>query len=130
MDVVTVSYSDERLPRRLYEDTDYSAPVELRRCGDILYVHWAVTLFHTEHWLLAFDLPNRREVWRRRVEASDLEHTMTPLSAVPGEPGCPTGACSRRAAALVLVSRAASVVASTTGQRGARLMPQSLGRRA
>jgi len=37
-----------------------------------LFVHWVESLFHIDHWLLAYDIENRREVERRRVHPRDM----------------------------------------------------------
>jgi hypothetical protein len=72
MDIISVTYSDETQPRALYEYTDYSGPVAVRRAGDMLYVHWVETLLRSDDWLLAYDLSSRREVQRRRIDRHDL----------------------------------------------------------
>jgi len=40
--------------------------------GNTLFVHWVESLFHIDHWLLAYDIENRREVERRRVHPRDM----------------------------------------------------------
>jgi hypothetical protein len=72
MTVPELKYSDEPAPRRLYEYLDYSNPIALRTNGRLLYAYWERSLFHTDYWLLVFDLGNRREVQRRRVDARDM----------------------------------------------------------
>jgi hypothetical protein len=72
MDVVTIQYSDETTPKPLYEYEDYSNPVAIRSAGRKLFVCWAETLLHTDWWLLAYDLENRREIERRRVDPRDM----------------------------------------------------------
>jgi hypothetical protein len=72
LDVVKVHYPDERAPRTLYEYEDYSNPVAIRIAGNKLFVHWAESLFHIDHWLLAYDIEHRREVERRRVDPRDM----------------------------------------------------------
>jgi len=72
MDVVTVHYSDETAPKRLYEYEDYSHPVAIRRAGSKLFTYWSETLIHTDWWLLAYDIENRREIERRRVDPRDM----------------------------------------------------------
>lgn len=72
LDVVKVHYPDEPAPRTLYEYEDYSNPVAIRIAGNTLFVHWVESLFHIDHWLLAYDIENRREVERRRVHPRDM----------------------------------------------------------
>jgi len=72
MAVVTVKYSDESQDREMYQYQDYSNPVSLRTRGPILYVHWAETLFGTDHWVLAYDLAARRELSRERIVPGDI----------------------------------------------------------
>lgn len=72
MAVVRVKYEDEDNERPLYNYVDYSHPKEIRTAGQVLYVYWTESLFHTDHWLLAYDLAGRREVIRRRVDPDDL----------------------------------------------------------
>jgi hypothetical protein len=72
MDVVKVHYPDEAAPRTLYDYEEYSNPVAIRIAGNKLFVHWAESLFHIDHWLLAYDIENRREVERRRVDPRDM----------------------------------------------------------
>jgi hypothetical protein len=72
MDVAKVKYSDERERRRIYKYVDYSNPMSLRTNGTTLYVYWGETLFHTDYWLLAFDLATRKEARRRKVAWRDM----------------------------------------------------------
>jgi hypothetical protein len=72
MDVVTIQYSDETAPKPLYGYEDYSNPVGIRSAGRKLFVCWAETLLHTDWWLLAYDVENRREIERRRVDPRDM----------------------------------------------------------
>jgi hypothetical protein len=72
MDVVRLQYPDEAAPRTLYEYEDYSNPQAIRVSGRKLFVYWSATLLHTNHWLLAYDVENRREIERRRVDPKDL----------------------------------------------------------
>ena len=72
MDVVTVHYQDEPAPRTLYDYENYSNPVAIRIAGNKLFVHWAESLVHIDYWLLAYDIENRREVERRRVDPRDM----------------------------------------------------------
>jgi hypothetical protein len=72
MDVVKVHYPDEPAPRTLYEYEEFSNPVAIRIAGNKLFVHWAESLLHIDHWLLAYDIENRREVERRRVDPRDM----------------------------------------------------------
>jgi len=72
MGVVKVQYPDEPSPRTLYEYEDYSTPIAIGMTGNKLFVHWEEALLHTDHWLLAYDLENRREIERRRVDPRDL----------------------------------------------------------
>jgi hypothetical protein len=70
--IATIKYSDEDAKRNLYEYTDYTGPVGIRIAENVLYVHWAHTLFNTKHWILAYDLVGRREIARRRIDPGDL----------------------------------------------------------
>ena len=72
MGVARVKYGDEDDERTLYRYVDYSHPKEVRTKGNTLYVYWTENLFGTEHWILAYDLAERREVARRRIEPGDL----------------------------------------------------------
>ena len=58
--------------RPLYEYVDYSHPVEIRTAENILYVYWAESLLRTDNWLIAYDLVNRREIIRRKIDHDDL----------------------------------------------------------
>ena len=75
MAVVRINYNDEAADRPLYRYVDYSHPKELRTRGNILYVSWTETMFGTKYWLLAYDLPGRREITRRRVDRVDIVQT-------------------------------------------------------
>lgn len=75
MAVVTIKYNDEGAERPLYKYVDYSHPKELKTEGNILYVSWTETMFGTKYWLLAYDLPGRREITRRRVDRVDIAQT-------------------------------------------------------
>ena len=72
MDVVTIQYPDETTPKSLYQYEDYSNPGAIRRAGSKLFVYWSESLLHTDWWLLAYDLENRREIERRRVDPRDM----------------------------------------------------------
>lgn len=72
MSVVTVQYADEAAPKALYDYEDYSNPEAIRSAGHKLFVYWSETLLHTDWWLLAYDLENRREIERRRVDPRDM----------------------------------------------------------
>lgn len=74
MDVVKIQYGGEPGSHDLYRYVDYSSPSALRLNGDVLYVCWGETLIHSEWWLLAYDLANRREIDRRRVDPLDVGH--------------------------------------------------------
>jgi hypothetical protein len=37
-----------------------------------IYVYWVETLLRTDHWLLAYDLVDRREIVRRKIDPEDL----------------------------------------------------------
>jgi hypothetical protein len=72
MGIATIKYSDEGATRNLYEYVDYSGPLGIRIAENVLYVHWAHTLFNTKHWILAYDLAGRREITRRRIDPGDV----------------------------------------------------------
>jgi len=72
MDVVRLHYLDEATPRTLYDYEDYSNPIAIRVSGRKLFVYWGETLIHTDHWLLTYDLENRQEIERRRVDPKDM----------------------------------------------------------
>jgi hypothetical protein len=72
MGVVWIQYKDENNPNRLYESVDYSHVQEIRTAENILYVHWVEAFFHTDHWLIAYDLENRRELVRRKIDPNNL----------------------------------------------------------
>jgi len=67
-DVVRVHYGDESEARALYDYEDYSNPKAIRIAGNTLFVYWEETLLHTDCWLFEYDLENRREIGRRRVD--------------------------------------------------------------
>jgi hypothetical protein len=69
---VRIKYNDEGAERELYQYVDYTSPMELRTAGDILYVYWSETMLGTKYWLLAYDLPGRREITRRRIDRGDM----------------------------------------------------------
>lgn len=73
MGVVWVKYSDENNERKLYEYFDYSHVREIRIAQNVLYVSWAETLFRTDYWLMAYDLANRREIVRCKIDPQDLK---------------------------------------------------------
>jgi len=73
--VARVVYSDESQPRELYKYKDYSNPQAIRVAGRRLFVYFCVTLFHSECWLLDYDLVARTEAGRRRVDPKDLPAT-------------------------------------------------------
>ncbi len=73
MGVVEVKYNDEYENRLLYKYVDYSSPLEIRKRENIVYVYWAETLLQTNHWILAYDLADRREIVRRKIDPSDLK---------------------------------------------------------
>lgn len=75
MDAVRVKYSDETEEREVYRYRDYSNPVSLRTKGHVLYVYWAETLFGTTHWVVGYDLVERRQLARRRVVQGDIGFT-------------------------------------------------------
>ena len=68
----TIKYSDEGASRNLYEFVEYTSTAGIRIGDNVLYVHWAHTLFNTKHWILAYDLVGRREITRRRIDPGDL----------------------------------------------------------
>lgn len=70
--VVRIKYDDESVVRSLYEHRDYNGVLEIRTTGNVLYVYWYENLLHAKHWLLAYDLNNRQEIARRRINPSDL----------------------------------------------------------
>lgn len=71
--VVWLKDMDGEPDRPLYEYVDYTHATEIRTAENILYVHWVETLFRTDHWLMAYDLSNRREIVRRKIDPADLE---------------------------------------------------------
>jgi hypothetical protein len=71
--VVSIKYADEASLKPLYQYYDYSHPEEIRTSRNILYVRWQEILFRTDDWLLAYDLANRREILRRKIDPDDLE---------------------------------------------------------
>jgi hypothetical protein len=72
MDAVRVKYSDEPEERELYRYIDYSNPVSLRTKGRVLYVYWTETLLGTSHWVIAYDLFERRQLSRKRLVQGDI----------------------------------------------------------
>ena len=70
--VVGVKYEDESDVRALYKYVDYSHPREIRTAGTMLYVYWTEILFDTKDWLMSYDLTNRREIVRRRIDRGDV----------------------------------------------------------
>jgi len=68
----TIKYSDEGAWRNLYKFVEYTSTADIRIGENVLYVHWAHTLFNTKHWILAYDLVGRREITRRRIDPGDL----------------------------------------------------------
>jgi hypothetical protein len=58
--------------RPLYEYVDYTHPTEIRIAESILYVSWNETLLRSDHWLIAYDLVNMREIVRRKIDPDDL----------------------------------------------------------
>ncbi|MBO0860105.1 MAG: hypothetical protein J2P21_16870 [Chloracidobacterium sp.] len=72
MGIATIKYSDEGATRHLYEYSDYMEPVGIRIKENVLYAHWAHTLFNTKNWILAYDLVGRHEITRRRIDPNDL----------------------------------------------------------
>jgi hypothetical protein len=71
--VVTISYDDEDTSRALYRSAEYTSPVEIKTHGNVLYVHWVEPLFGFNHWVLAYDLADRNEVVKRRIDPKDLQ---------------------------------------------------------
>lgn len=72
MDVVRLQFPDDTAPRSLYDYEDYSSPIAIRVARDRLFVHWGESLFHTDHWVLVYDVRRRREIERRRVDPKDM----------------------------------------------------------
>jgi hypothetical protein len=70
--VVTIKYDDEDSSRPLYRSAEYTSPVEIRAKGNVLYVHWVEPLFGYNHWVLAYDLADRSEIGKRRIDPNDL----------------------------------------------------------
>jgi uncharacterized protein (DUF1330 family) len=70
--VVTIKYDDEDSSRPLYRSAEYTSPVEIRTKGSVLYVHWVEPLFGYNHWVLAYDLADRSEIGKRRIDPNDL----------------------------------------------------------
>jgi hypothetical protein len=75
MDAVRVKYSDETEEREVYRYRDYSNPVSLRTKAHVLYVYWGETLFGTTHWVVGYDLVDRRQLARKRVVEGDIRFT-------------------------------------------------------
>ena len=70
--VVRIQYGDEIGERPLYKYVDYSHPKEIKTSENILYVYWVEMFFYDDHWLIAYDMANRREIARRLLDPSDL----------------------------------------------------------
>jgi hypothetical protein len=70
--VVWIQYKGENNPNHLYKYVDYSHVQEIKTAENILYVHWVEILFQADHWLIAYDLKNRRELVRRKIDLNDL----------------------------------------------------------
>jgi hypothetical protein len=70
--VVWLKDIDGKADHPLYKYVDYSHPVEIRTTENVLYVYWAESLLRTDHWLIAYDLVNRREIVRRKIDPDDL----------------------------------------------------------
>ena len=81
--VVKIKYQDEDADRILYEYVDYCSPAEIRTSGKTLYVHWVETLIGTSHWILAYDISNRRELTKCRVDPADLKDSVSALRKGP-----------------------------------------------
>lgn len=69
---VRINYEDEGNERILFDYVDYNYLNEIRMAGNILFVYRTESLFHTDHWLLAYDLIGRRDIIRRRVDPADM----------------------------------------------------------
>ncbi len=70
--VAWIKYIGEEDEHRLYESVDYSHVGEIRVAENILYVYWSEALLRTDYWLIAYDLVNRREIVRRKIDPGDL----------------------------------------------------------
>ena len=70
--VVRIQYENEPTEIELYTYSDYSAPIEIRLAGHLLYVHWHEPLFRPTRKILAFDLAAHKEITRRRIDPNDL----------------------------------------------------------
>jgi hypothetical protein len=70
---MTVWYSDESERRRVFPPADYENISDVRLLGDVLYVHYSITLFRREDRLAVFDLRRRKVVADRRVDRNDLK---------------------------------------------------------
>jgi hypothetical protein len=57
---------------KLHKYVDYVSTADMRTAGSVLYVHWVERLLRTDHWLLAYDLANRREIARLKIDPDDL----------------------------------------------------------
>ena len=68
MDVVRLQFPGETAPRPLYEYEDYSNPIAIRVAGDRLFVYWGESLFHTDHWLLVYDVRGGSDESRSRSD--------------------------------------------------------------
>jgi hypothetical protein len=71
--VVTIRYNDEGASQALYRSAEYTSPVEIKTHDNVLYVHWVEPLFGFNHWILAYDLANRNEIVKRRIDPKDLQ---------------------------------------------------------
>jgi hypothetical protein len=72
--VARIRFQGEQEEHQLYEYVDYSYVGEVRVAQNTLFVYWYETLFHTDHWLMAYDLVARREIVRRKIDPEDLTH--------------------------------------------------------
>jgi hypothetical protein len=70
--VVSIKYDDENSSRSLYRYAEYSSPIEIKTNGTTVYIYWVEPLFGDNYWILAYDLANRREIIRRKVDPEDL----------------------------------------------------------
>ncbi len=75
MGVVKIQYGDESAEHALYKYVDYSSPIEIRVTDRVVYVHWAKTLFDTDHYILAYDIAARRVIIKRRIDPDDLRQS-------------------------------------------------------
>lgn len=74
--IVRVKYPDEDDGRKLYEYVDYTHVRRIRMAQNTIYVYWVETLLHTDEWLMAYDLVNRGEIVRRKIDPDDLLHSL------------------------------------------------------